>query len=92
MSIYQKVNQTKIVKTLFCIHFPEGCLSLTLCFLYELTLPTFHIECVSDSDGGGRVVRPRPVEGRQRDGDQSEVCTETRGRCTGRRGLMTGAR
>ena len=29
MSIYQKVNQTKIVKTLFCIHFPEGCLSLT---------------------------------------------------------------
>ena len=28
MSIYQKVNQTKIVKTLFCIHFPEGCLSL----------------------------------------------------------------
>ena len=29
MSIYQKVNQTKIVKTLFCIHFPEGCLSLS---------------------------------------------------------------
>ena len=30
MSIYQKVNQTKIVKTLFCIHFPEGCLSLKM--------------------------------------------------------------
>ena len=30
MSIYQKVNQTKIVKTLFCIHFPEGCLHFRL--------------------------------------------------------------
>ena len=29
MSIYQKVNQTKMVKKLFWINFPEGCLSLT---------------------------------------------------------------
>ena len=28
MSIYQKVNQTKIGKTLICIHFTLGCLSL----------------------------------------------------------------
>ena len=28
MSIYQKVNQTKMVKKLFWINFPEGCLSL----------------------------------------------------------------
>ena len=28
MSIYQKVNQTKMVKQLFWINFPEGCLSL----------------------------------------------------------------
>ena len=28
MSIYQKVSQTKIVKKLFWINFPEGCLSL----------------------------------------------------------------
>ena len=29
MSIYQKVNQTKTVKKLFWINFPEGCLSLS---------------------------------------------------------------
>ena len=29
MSIYQKVNQTKMVQKLFWINFPEGCLSLT---------------------------------------------------------------
>ena len=34
------------------------------------------------------MVRSRPVEGRQRDGDQSEVCATTRGCCAGRRGLM----
>ena len=28
MSIYQKVNQTKMVTKLFWINFPEGCLSL----------------------------------------------------------------
>ena len=36
MFIYQKVNQTKIVKTLFCIHFPEGCLSLNILDGYPL--------------------------------------------------------
>ena len=30
MSIYQKVNQTKMVKKLFWINFPEGCLSLKI--------------------------------------------------------------
>ena len=33
MSIHQKVNQTKMVKKLFWINFPEGCLSLNDTFL-----------------------------------------------------------
>ena len=42
MSIYQKVNQTKIVKTLFCIHFPEGCLSLSRRPSYDIILSFFY--------------------------------------------------
>ena len=43
MSIYQKVNQTKMVKKLFWINFPEGCLSLTRArdFAIFLVTPIF---------------------------------------------------
>ena len=41
MSIYQKVNQTKLVKKLFCIHFTLGCLSLTMSCVFVMSIWSF---------------------------------------------------
>ena len=67
MSIYQKVNQTKIVKTLFCIHFPEGCLSLIqvacssfpcILSLYNVFMWTVNVKAAqSELNESGRHAR-----------------------------------
>ena len=47
MSIYQKVNQTKMVKTLFWINFPEGCLSLSnMVFNFNVSIK-FTVETIT---------------------------------------------